>query len=55
VGHPRLAFLAAFLAFLIRWREKVIEPDNERLRVAVRAIRLLQEERREKSGLPDKG
>jgi hypothetical protein len=43
-----LAFLVALLAFLIWWREKIIEPDNERLRV-VRAIRLLQEERAARS------
>ena len=31
-----LAFLVAFLALVIWWREKIIEPDNERLRMALR-------------------
>ena len=45
VTFGMLAFLVAFLAFLIWWREKIIEPDNERLRMAVRAIRRVQEEK----------
>jgi cytochrome b subunit of formate dehydrogenase len=39
-----LAFLVALLAFLIWWREKIIEPDNERLRMAIRGFRRFQEE-----------
>src|SRR5262245_12960819 len=44
-----LAFLVAFLAFRMWWREKIIEPDNERLGMAVRAIRRVQEERSARS------
>jgi hypothetical protein len=39
-----LAFLVAFLAFLMWWLEKIMEPDNERIRMAFRASRRLQEE-----------
>ena len=38
-----LAFLVAFLALLMWWCEKVIEPDNERIRMAARALKRYQE------------
>ena len=44
-----LAFLVGFLAFVMWWREKIIEPDNERLRMAIRAVRRVQEERSSRS------
>jgi hypothetical protein len=31
-----LAFIVGFLAFVVWWREKIIELDNERLRLRVR-------------------
>jgi hypothetical protein len=40
-----LAFIVGFLAFVVWWREKIIELNNERLRLGVRrAIRSSQEE-----------
>jgi uncharacterized membrane protein len=44
-----LAFLVAFLAFLMWWREKIMEPDNERIRMAFRGIRRFQEEQSSRS------
>ena len=44
------AFLVALLAFLMWWREKIIEPDNERIRMAIRAIRRFQEGTYSRSG-----